>query len=176
MKWLKKSYPFDMKLKNKLQISIGCGIFVFLFLFSFKPFQLYLLPSEHILLKIAGYGIITIIAVFFCIYILPLIFKNYFAEEKWNIGREIILILAIILSICTLNATYTKLFVVNYNVSLLNILFYFIATLIIAVFPVTFIILIEQNRFLRQNLKNAQEINNEITELENLKKKTLILK
>ncbi|MCG1035085.1 LytR/AlgR family response regulator transcription factor [Polaribacter sargassicola] len=89
--WLSIPYYFNPSLKFKFQVSIFMGAFVFLFLYLFRPFYISLFVGLE-LEYTAFIGIITFLAVLFVLTIPPLLFKDYFNEDNWTIGRNLFLI------------------------------------------------------------------------------------
>ena len=88
--WLSKPYYFNPSILFKLKISFFHGLFIFLFLYIFRPF--YLVQFEIIILEYTlGIGIIASIGTFMVLYIPALIFKDYFSEDKWTVGRNLFL-------------------------------------------------------------------------------------
>ena len=88
--WLSTPYYFNPSIKFKLKVSCFHGLFIFLFLYIFKPF--YLAQFQIILLEYTlGIGIIAFLGTFVVLYFPALIFKEYFNEDKWTIGRNLFL-------------------------------------------------------------------------------------
>ena len=88
--WLSTPYFFNPSKKFKLKVSFYHGLFIFLFLYIFKPF--YLAQFEIIILEYTiGIGTIAFLATFMILYFPPLIFKEYFNEDNWTIGRNLFL-------------------------------------------------------------------------------------
>lgn len=89
--WLNTPYYFNPSIKFKLKTSLNLGFFVFIFLYVFKPFSLSIL-GDLLLEYTLGIGIITFLGAFFMLYVPSLIFKDFFNEDNWTVGKNILLI------------------------------------------------------------------------------------
>ncbi|WP_405610448.1 LytR/AlgR family response regulator transcription factor [Polaribacter sp. Asnod1-A03] len=90
--WLSTPYYFNPSFKFKVKVSISMGLFVFLFLYIFKPF--YLASFVGIVLQYTAFiGFVTFLGIFFILSVPPILFKNYFHEDNWTIGRNLFLII-----------------------------------------------------------------------------------
>ncbi|KGL62420.1 LytR/AlgR family response regulator transcription factor [Polaribacter sp. Hel1_85] len=156
--WLSIPYYFNPSISFKFKFSVSIGLFVFLFLYIFKPF--YLMSLEGIILQYTfGIGLVTFIGVFFFLYVPALIFKNYFNEDNWTIGRNIFLIIIGILFtgivIWSLGNIYKSQYNIK-NISLIRFLFY---TYLVGTLPVVFFIFINEKNVREKREKRANAIN-----------------
>lgn len=158
LSWLSRPYYFNPSLKFKVKFSVLFGLFVFVFLYIFKPFTLSSL--EEILLNytlILGIG--TTLGVFFTLYIPPLLFKNYFDEDNWTIGRNLFLIiigtlfLGFILWCC--GYVYKK----PYKIQHIKLIDFIAYTFLVGLFPLLFFIFTNEKNIRRKRTKKAREIN-----------------
>ena len=158
LSWLSIPYYFNPSVSFKFKISFSIGLFVFLFLYIFKPF--YLVSLENVLLQYtAGIGITTFFGVFFFLYIPALIFKDYFNEDNWTIGRNLFLIIVGILLTGILIWSLGNVFKNQYNlknISLIRFLFY---TYLVGTLPVVFFIFINEKNVREKRKKRAENIN-----------------
>lgn len=158
LSWLSIPYYFNPSVSFKFKISFSIGLFVFLFLYIFKPF--YLVSLENVLLQYtAGIGITTFFGVFFFLYIPALIFKDYFNEDNWTIGRNLFLIIIGILLTGILIWSLGNVFKNQYNlknISLVRFLFY---TYLVGTLPVVFFIFINEKNVREKREKRAKNIN-----------------
>lgn len=87
---LSQPYPFEVRWLSGLRNGLWAGVFVTGFLFFFKPFGTDVTPGrEAVFLAVCGaFGLITLVISLlingFC-----LLLPSVFAEEKWNVGKEI---------------------------------------------------------------------------------------
>ncbi|QXP71779.1 LytTR family transcriptional regulator [Polaribacter sp. R2A056_3_33] len=156
-KWLSMPYYFNPSIKIKLKISFSLGLFIFIFLYIFRPFYLNLF--EVILLEYTlAIGITAFISAFIILYVPPLIFKDYFNEDKWTIGRNLFLIVVSITIIGTIVWYFSDLYTRPYHLrrfSLLEFLFY---TFLISLIPLTFFLFINEKNIRERREKKVLEI------------------
>ena len=103
--WLFRPFPFVQSYKQSVYISFIAGAFVTLFLFVFKPFGIDELESDQ-LLYLSGYGLITFWVIYFSIQVLPAIFSKLYDDSKWNILKNIILMIWILFLVSMFNWMY----------------------------------------------------------------------
>ena len=138
LKILRQPYPFFEKtfLRTLLQ-SVGEGIFIALFLIFFQPFGTLAWHDPNKNLYLCGYGLVTAIAGFILRFGIFKTFPKYHSEASWNIGKEIVSIMMLLLLITTGNYIYSMIvFHLNQNWS--NFLWMFVAVMIIGIFPTIF--------------------------------------
>lgn len=113
------------------------ALFVFLFLLVFKPFQIDGLGG-NLLLAAAGFGGVTFIAMILLNLLIPKLFKAYFDEENWTVGKEIFYTLLNLWLIGLFNFLFFNFFFGN-NFSLQSFWWFQFITVAVGVFPVVFI-------------------------------------
>lgn len=103
---------------------------------------------------VSGYGLATTSCMLFLSYLFPLISPRFFSEVSWNVGREIVMVLFHVLFIASFNMLYSHwIGVMELNVSAcLNFIW---ITMLVALFPVSFITLLNYNRLLRKHVREA---------------------
>ncbi|WP_165731390.1 LytTR family DNA-binding domain-containing protein [Polaribacter sp. 20A6] len=157
LKWLSTPYYFNPSIKIKLKISFSLGLFIFIFLYIFRPF--YLNQFEVILLEYTlSIGITAFISAFIIQYVPPLIFKDYFNEDKWTIGRNLFLIVVSIIIMGTIVWYFSDLYTRPYHLrrfSLLEFLFY---TFLMSLIPLTFFLFINEKNIRERREKKVLEI------------------
>ncbi len=162
--WLKKPFPYIESLRDKLLISFISGCVVFLFLVIFKPFGIDTV-HENIYLYLSGYGVITMGASGLNLIFLPIFFPKVVDYDKWAIGKNIILILWVLMIISILNYAYGQYLVNQIYVDALiqnertGLLSWIFMTFSVGIFPVFFIIYFAERQLLKRNLRLAGEIN-----------------
>ena len=157
LNWLKKPYFFINSSKHNILLSFGVGCFIFLFLYIFQPYSISNTLNNK-LLYTAGFGFITFVLKSFFFTIPPLIFKEYFRDENWTVGRHIMLLILLVSSITFCNYFY-NLFVQNTdNMDLLSLEIFFLYTFSVSIFPIIIFIFISEklHRVFRE--KNSKKI------------------
>lgn len=170
--WLSTPYYFNPSIKFKFRISFIHGLFIFLFLYIFKPF--YLSEFDVIILEYTlGIGVIAFLGTFIVLYIPALIFKNYFNEDNWTIGKNLFL-MAIGITFVSINLWYFgEMYKEPYNlrkISLLQFLFY---TFLVSTIPLTFFVFINEKNIREKREKKVVEIKERKKEKELKKSKIL---
>lgn len=162
--WLKKPFPFIESLRDKLFISFISGCVVLLFLVMFQPFGIDTV-HENIYLYLSGYGVITMGAVGLSLILLPMSLPGIFNYDKWNIGKNILLIIWVLVIITLFNYAYGE-YIVNRNYvdALIHndrtgLLSWIFMTFSVGIFPVLFIVYFAERQFLKRNQRIADEIN-----------------
>ncbi len=159
LSWLSTPYYFNPSVKFKLKISFAFGFFVFLFLYVFKPFDINSLVNlvlEYTLLL----GIITTSGVFFMLYIPALLFKNYFDEDKWTIGRNLFVILIGLLLIGSFLWYLSNLYKNTFGIDSLNYITFLTYTFLVGTIPLLFFVFINEKNVREKRKKRATEITN----------------
>ena len=148
-------YPHSDSDKRKLLISLGTGFFIGIFLIYFEPFGINDLRSPNKILILFGYGIITSVTMLFLYFIVPKIFPNYFKEENWTVGREILSSMLNVTSIALFNVIYSQLtFSLEFKISALFSMVSY--TFILGIFPTVGIVLSNYIYHLKQYSKPPQ--------------------
>jgi hypothetical protein len=107
LNWLNNPLPVEYTYKQKFLNSFIFGLFIFIFLLIFQPFGIDDVECCKIE-AIAGYGLITFLVVLVNNVLMPLLFKNYFTNKNWNVGKSLLFSFWIILNIATLNWIYNE--------------------------------------------------------------------
>ncbi len=158
-KFLKNQYPFndDLKYNSKLIFFISIGVLAFLYLF--QPLDVNLMSSREKLIVVLGLGAITFLSLSLNLLILPSMFPGIFIKRIWNIKKEIIWDIWILSTISLGYYLYYKvlgIFEIDFKMLL--------GLIVIAIIPITGLIIVNRNRILRTNLKLAEDINNKLKE------------
>lgn len=159
LKWLSKPYFFNPSKKFKLKVSFYHGLFVFLFLYIFRPF--YLSLFDIIILEYTlGIGIIAFFATFIILYFPPLIFKKYFNEDNWTIGKNLFLMAIGITFIGVLLWYFSEMYKEPYNLKKITLLQFLFYTFLVSLIPLTFFIFINEKNVREKREKRIQNIKN----------------
>ena len=155
--WLSTPYYFNPSIKFKLKVSCFHGLFIFLFLYIFKPF--YLAQFQIILLEYTlGIGIIAFLGTFVVLYFPALIFKEYFNEDKWTIGRNLFLMVIAITFIGILLWYFGEMYKEPYKLKKLSLLEFLSYTFLVSLIPLTFFIFINEKNIREKREKKVLEI------------------
>lgn len=158
---LKQPYLIKDSVADKLKMSFIYGTFVALFLLVFQPFGLSNMGG--FLFKVCLiYGSITTAAIIILNIVIAPLFPNYFDEQKWNTGREIVWTIINILSIGLANAIYTS-YLSDSSMSIKYILIFELYTFMVSVLPITFIIIYQESKSSRRYIELSQDINHKLT-------------
>lgn len=164
----KKSYPFNDDLSYNSKIVFFISIVVLGFLWLFQPLNISLLAPKPKLYLIAGISIVTFLSLSFHLLLLPSFFPRFFASSKWNIGKEILWDVWILFTIL---ASY---FILNNTLGVLKFGFDLVVKLVlVAVIPITLVIVLNHNKMLRSHLKVADELSKKLKEHKLLQDKVI---
>jgi len=156
--WLSTPYYFNPSPKFKFKVSISIGLFVFLFLYLFKPF--YINYFGGLILEYTSViGIVTFLSIFFIFIIPPLIFKNYFNEDNWTIGRNLLLIQIGIIFTASWLWYIGNLFRSFYDFGSISYLRYLSFVYLLGTFPVVIFIFFNEKNVREKRKKRAEAIN-----------------
>jgi hypothetical protein len=166
LQFLNKPYPFndDPRYNSKLIFFISIGVFGFLYLF--QPLDVNLMDSREKLYVVLGLAAITFLSLSLNLLILPSLIPNIFNKRIWNIKREIFWNLWILTTISVGYYLYYKvlgIFTIDIKVVL--------GLIVIAIIPITGLIIVNRNRMLRHNFKSAESINKKLQENKNIEEK-----
>ncbi len=155
LKILKEPYPNDPDIKRKWKIIFGVGLFVVVFI---KIFNLDDANGIDNMFIVMGFGLIAIFVITINRIILPLLIPQFFHEDNWYVLKEIFFHTWNIFLIGLGNLFYG--YIGGYlKIDLSMFIRVQIVTIMIGIFPVTFIVLMKQIRLLKKNVNKAEELN-----------------
>ncbi len=157
LKFLNKSYPIASTFIANVKIIMIVGFFVGIFIFFLKPFGLINLEIKYSSIFLLGYGLVTSLVLFFNLIFIKSIFQKLFIEDKWTVLKNILWLLWIISTIGFANYLYSS-FVFSFPFTNRILIGFQIYTLLIGIIPVTIITLVNQNNYLKKNIKEANSI------------------
>jgi len=160
MNWkiLKEPYPFNNSLKKEIISSFFFGLFVFLFLFLFQPFGLSQYQSPTKTIELAGYGLITMVVLFFNNLTFTLIFPKWFNQSSWSVGKNIFYSSYMFFSIGLANLIYSV-YQGYLSLNLKGFLLYQGITLLVGLFPFTVSTFAIYSNRLKKAIKEADHLN-----------------
>jgi len=163
-----KPYPFNEDLKHNVKniFFISAGVFVFLFLF--QPFEISSLPTRGKYYLLGGLCFSTFLSLSLNLLLIPSFFPRLFRSATWNIKKEIAW------DTWMLFTTLAGYFFVNNSLGIEKFVFYTVIKLVlIAVIPITLLIIINHNKILRSNLKLADDMSKKLWENKRVQEKII---
>jgi len=157
-KILQRPFPLmGATTRSALSISIGVGIFVAIFLSAFPPIDLGSYQSPKIYLFASAYGLICCLIVLFNFFVVPYLFPRTFVEERWTIGKHLGYCLWEAITITLGNICYSAR---QFDFPLIQttIVQFLGVTLLIGIFPTTFLTLFLERLLLKRNISEASRL------------------
>ena len=171
--WLNKPYYFNPSIKFKFKISLIVGFIISFFLFVFEPFLL--TNFKDFLFTYSLYvGLICILSLLFCFIISPKIFKDFFDEDQWTVGKNLFfLFLTVFFTGCVL-CVYTYYYKLSRGISQITFLRFMYYTYLVATFPILFYVFYNEYTIRKKREKEVKKFNQ--TKKEKLPKKNITIK
>lgn len=161
LRFLRKSYPFNDDLKHNAKVIFFMSVGVLAFILVFQPIDIYS-HSKKLVILIAGFFLSTFVTLAINLLVLPSLFPRLFCSEKWNVGKEILWNVWLLLNVSFADfLIYTR----NYEFHFSDVG----KILLIACLPVAILIVINQERLLRTHLRTALQRNERLMKSRNLK-------
>lgn len=169
LNFLNKPYPFNEDLKHNAKIVFFICIGILAFLLLFQPIDITELSTKKLIQLVIGLGLSTFVVLSINLIVLPSLIPKIFYYNNWNIKKEILWNLWIMLSITGSDLLfYTKL------LGVIDISFSIIAKVMLLGFvPVSVLIIINQERLNKSHLKSANELNKRLLENKGKKEKLI---
>jgi len=146
---------------------LAIGLFISFFLVFFEPFGLSSFRNQYRIYFEIGFGIITSLTLLLNHFALPLIFRKVFNASKWTVIKQIKWQIWVLFSIGFANFLYSSFFF-HYANNFKAFYYYQFYTLSVGIIPIVVITILIQNRLLAENLKIANEYNNEFASKVNI--------
>lgn len=153
---LNSPFPCMFGQKENFLTALAIGIFVALFLIVFQPFSIAESQDALRILKTAGFGLVSFLVLLFFYFVIPKIFKNFFLEKNYTLGKDLIASVGLILMIGLANGVYAQF--ILHEEALVSIGVMIWQTFLVGIFPLTFLSLIQYNQQLRSNIQASKEI------------------
>lgn len=170
--WVSTPYYFNPSIKFKFKTSLILGLFVFSFLYTFKPF--YLITLKDLLLEyVAGIGVIAFLGSFFMLYVPALIFKNYFNEDNWTVGKNILFVIISLFFVGSFLWFFANVYKAQNGIKNISLVLFLTYTFLVGVIPVLFVVFINEKNVREKREKRAEDINRIKNERTLKKEKTL---
>ncbi len=168
LKILNKPYPFndDLKFNSLIIFFITIGIFIFLLLY--QPFDIDNLAVRQKYIMIAGFSVITFLALTLHLLIIPSFFPKGFSSAVWTIKKEILWNLWILFTILAGYFLFTRFMgVMKFGFDMV------IKLVFVAVIPITVLIIVNYNKMIRSHLKLADEMNKKLKDNKTIQDKVV---
>jgi DNA-binding LytR/AlgR family response regulator len=163
MNILKQPFPREQNSNRQVRNAIVAALFVTFFLLIFRPFGFGQAPVRNILLFGIGYGVITAVSVGLFI-LIEYFFPEWYQEEKWTVGKNILQYVFIIFLIGTANFYYTAL-VAAMPLEFSRFISFLFFTLIVTFLVVSFLTMIRYFNSLNFYKKEAEIVEEEVSNL-----------
>ncbi|WP_353483668.1 LytTR family DNA-binding domain-containing protein [Haliscomenobacter sp.] len=148
--YFQQPYPHRHEsLRQRSLIAAAVGVFVGLFLNFFQPFGAYLWQDPAKPYILGGYGVVTFICLMLVNMIVPTLFKQWYAEERWTVAKEIGWTLLIIVLIALGNMIYGKI-IFGWSFRLSDALLWLGITGAIGIMPATVITMLNYVQLARR--------------------------
>ena len=164
---LRQPFPLISDTGASARIAIYISLFVLVFLWLFQPFGLNDDETGIKTLLITGYASVTFLILIINLVIVPKFFKNVFLEARWTVAREILWELwnvvsvgaGIYLFICLVGAVTGY-----FRPGFVTFLLFQFMTLVVALFPVTGVVIFKGYILLKRNAESAVQIRSAMKE------------
>jgi len=164
---LKSPYPFEPSVFPLLLYGLGSGLFIWLFFVLLEPLGFSLLPVAPRRALFLGYGLVTFLGITLNGLLLPRLAPPLFREEKWTLGRQILWMGWVTLTIGVGSYLLSGAVCSHYAIpgQWVRLQTIVLDTFIIAVIPITVISLANSARLLKRNARVVQEANRRLERL-----------
>jgi hypothetical protein len=132
---LNQPYPLREVTSKSLLGILLAGCFVAGFLLVFQPFGLFYWKTEYKNAKIMGYGLVTIVLLWFDFFVIRRQWKSFFSENTWKVWKEIAWTLFILSSVTVGNYLYNVFVLQTATFQLRDFFIALFTTFTIGIFP-----------------------------------------
>jgi hypothetical protein len=153
---MKLNEPYPVRERTSTQSlfhSLGEGIFLYIFFIVFEPFNISDWHDGDKYIKLLGFALITSLSTFINRELLPRLFPSFFKEEGWVVWKEIVSIILVLFTISLGNFIYGS-FLFGWTFNFANVFGTFASVFLIAIFPLTFWVLMDYNQNMRKFNQN----------------------
>jgi len=155
--YINQPYPI---FGRSLKIILAIGLFISFFLAFFEPFGLSSFHYKYRLYFEIGFGAVTSLTLLLNHFGLPLIFGKVFSASKWTVIKQILWQIWVLFCIGFANFLYSSCFF-RFSDNFKAFYYYQFYTLFVGIIPIVVITVLNQNRLLAENLKIANDYNND---------------
>lgn len=151
---LNRPHPFIF---NRSSLLIPFAV-TFLVVLVFRPFEFSEYSFPETLFWALGFGLIASACVWVVVKLLQMFFANKLLEDEWTVGKEILLVLTVVL--CIMLVVFGILLALNPEADRWKLFrFVLLRTFLISIFPILILVLYEQYHYQKMKRKEAQELN-----------------
>lgn len=157
--YLRKPFPI---IRKAWRVSIIATLIVLFLLFLFQS-----IPNTSFTTRffiILGFALVTGIVTLLLQTVPPLVFKGFYSEDNWTIGKQLLQTIIILLFIGIGNFLYSWFISGYYSISLF--FSYVISTFLVGIVPAIIITIYTQNTILKRNLQEASILNEQLLSLQ----------
>ena len=155
--WLSTPYYFNPSIIFKIKISTNFGICVFVFLYVFKSFSLASF-GDHILQYTAAIGVFTFLGSFLMLFIPPLLLPDYFNEDKWTVGKNILFLLLATLFVGSLLWYCSTIYKDGKELPIVSLPLFLMYTFLVGAIPIFFSVYLNEKNLRRNRRHKIKEI------------------
>jgi len=155
--WLNTPYYFNPSVLFKLKSSVMLGVFIFIFLYLFKPFSLSSL-NYYLLEYTTAISLFSAIGTFLMLFIPPFLFPDYFNEDKWTIGKNILFIFIGMFLIGFVLWYCSNIYKESKELNSISLPLFLLYTFLVGAIPIFFLIYINEKSLRKKRRKTAKEI------------------
>jgi DNA-binding LytR/AlgR family response regulator len=160
LSYFRQPYPVAT---NRWKIIVPISLFISFFFLMFQPYGLGDTDNSGKWLILGGYGLVTFLVLVVDMFFIPWLFGKPFHEAQWTIGKELLFLLFILLSIGIANLFYTSLFF-SIRITFHSFLIFLLYTAAIGIIPITALTLVKHSYLLKQNQKLAATLSHSVEE------------
>ena len=171
-KWLSTPYYFNPSSWFKLKTSFILAISLFCFLYVFRPFTISFLEEKYVFEYTFGISLTVFLGSSYMLFVPPLLFKDYFDEDHWTIGKNILLLFISLFINGTILWYLVCIYRTNLGLEPIKYPVFLAYTYLSGAFPIFLIIVINEKKARLKREKKAEVI----SELTNLKPKEVFEK
>ena len=162
IQWLTRPYPFDGKWTDHLRNAGWGALFVFVFLTVFQPFGLRAPEGKfwEAVQIFSYFGLLTAVALLFMGSVMMAL-PSYFNEEKWTVGREVLVNFFGVMFIGTANMVLGH-YLWNQTWSWAAFWYWQWVTFLVGIGPIFSTIYWKQKKLSRRHLVGAEKLNTQL--------------
>ncbi len=138
-------------------ISLLVGLFVAIVAVGVQPFGLADFTNDAKTLYLIGFGIVAFVGMLVAKFVLPSILSNFYNDQQWTVGRQIVHLSATILIVGTLIMLYSNYF----NITALTFVD-ILKTVAVCILPIAITTFIQQKLFHNKFSTTAENINSSL--------------
>lgn len=164
---------YNGSIRYQIWLALGFAAFVFLFLFVFTPFGIHEMQSS-LVHTCTGFALATFMPMVVLNVLIPRVFKGYFNEENWTVGREIIWSLTNLFIIGWCNYYFYQMSI-NSQFSWKQAFIFQGFTIAVGIFPISALALIRERKDRARYTNEAIRINEVLADHEEVSESNSLL-